>query len=254
MIGTGQYETWAVQRTPYWLGDWGRRWSRVIGRVADATALGVKLAVVARFPRYAPDDALEDAGADRATPAVPGESSIAHRRRVAEAWEIKPWLGTATGIVLALGAYGFDDETTYALDQSTPFIWDGSDWWSRFWIIAAGDLPFTDDGVWGGPGAYGDGGTWGTNATVEQIHGIRVLVQQSKAHHGYPVQLMLVFSGEVWGMVGTWGTDDGVWGNADVVRWPLWRTWNEEAKDYGSGPTGTVGVWGDSGDWGPWGP
>jgi hypothetical protein len=78
-----------------------------LGDAKDALADRIKLAVLARFPNYAPPDALQALGIERNLPRGPSETDATYAARLVNAWSTWPWAGTPYGLLQALKSAGY---------------------------------------------------------------------------------------------------------------------------------------------------
>lgn len=103
------YEEWMEKAQPPWLqNEAGRRWARALGRVLDGAVDGARDAVLARYPSYAPEDALNLVGEGRALRRFPPEEpDDLYRERVRHAWDWWLRAGTKPGMEAELARLGF---------------------------------------------------------------------------------------------------------------------------------------------------
>lgn len=103
------YEEWMEKAQPPWLqNEAGRRWARALGRVLDGAVDGARDAVLARYPSYAPEDALNLVGEGRALRRFPpDEPDDLYRERVRHAWDWWLRAGTKPGMEAELARLGF---------------------------------------------------------------------------------------------------------------------------------------------------
>jgi len=215
------YVQWFTSLLPGPLaGPWGRRWATAVGEIGgDELLADAKVAVKARFPSEAPEDALPLLGADRVIPGLPGETVAAWRARIAAAWDTWQWAGTRTGLELAATQLGW---TTFTLRSSRDWLPDlppdgNAALWARWWLI----LPEATHGfaldVWDDPGTWDDGGTWDTDATLEDVARItgHLRAQTNARDRGYVRLLFADGDGDVWGPDEPF--DHGVWADDDAT-------------------------------------
>lgn len=161
----------------------------------DVFAERTRLSALARFPSYAPPDALAPIGRDRRIVRGFDETDANYAVRLLrylEDWRVS---GNPYGLMnQILGYLGepLDIKTVdnrgnwYRINTSgtRSFYLDQGNWdwddeptkWSRFWIIIHGGSLFESEGTWGDGSTWGDGGTWGTTAIESQIRSIRSIV------------------------------------------------------------------------------
>lgn len=157
---------------PPWLqGANGLAWVRALGDVKDGMTAALKERVAARFPirpdasslpAIAPTGALEALGREQQMPRALGESDAEYAARLADAFDIWSYAGTAYGLLLALKAAGFGTARVciaksrrYHLDASGALVVETlpagawcteplpAPFWSRFVVLfdAATGLP-----------------------------------------------------------------------------------------------------------------
>jgi len=246
---------------PWLAGKYGTLWHRAIGQRFDIEWGLARDAAKVGFPNFTPVDALGPLGSERMleripeSPNIPGETELAYRNRLKNVWGA--W-GAPLPLGSAVGAPDAKPEVQhYALPQG---IWEkaGSpaahrdsfgwcsltnvhvfrqhEWtfppylvsdyffawehkWATFWVAILPPHPFTLR-LWGA-GFWGDGGTWGSSATVAEVALLKRLVLTFKSQHSSCNGIVLVIGGAgIWGF-GTWGV--GVWGGAGTttVVWPI---------------------------------
>lgn len=246
------FRTFLADASPTWLkkidGYGVRMMQGMVGYFGDLIAESFNQAIKAAWLKQStrPQDALDPIGDNFNIERVPGELDADYETRLNDAWTL--WEEAAT-LEFAENAF-----TPFGIDASDILLRTRNEWtfaanrWSQFWVVLtddAGSLPWAED-IWG-PGVWGDEGTWGTDATFEEITGIVKLVCKWKSAHELPVETILLYGdGAVWG-VGTWGVPR-VWGTDQVVRWPMARLWGEgypfrtwgDVEPY----TGDPAVWG----------
>lgn len=217
---------------PPWLtGDPnGRAFLQGIGQSLDDVAQRAREAVLASFPLYAPDDALPIIGQEVGMPQGVLEPRAAYRARLARAWDLWQWAGTAYGMLLALYAVGYPNPIIQtqmgqlfslsgsfnfnALSPATDLVianlgavhLGGSpvELWSDFALLIATPWP-----TWWGGSAPADG-----SADQKMAAG---LVKAWKSAHARCVKLSVV-AGPAWGVGGTtWGSF--TWGSGTVTVW-----------------------------------
>jgi len=207
------YATWLTSLLPGGLaGPWARRWTAALGSVGDELLADAKLAVKARMPSDAPDDALPFIGADRLLPRLRGETLTDWRVRLSAAWDLWPWAGTRRGLVTAidqLGLVGYTLRTNASFAPGLPPDRAASKW-ARWWLfVPATGHPWTRT-TWGS-GTWGSG-TWGSSASRDDVARVKGQLRQWSGARDLGI-VRLYFGGTAggWGL-GTWGS--GTWGDA----------------------------------------
>lgn len=252
-MSTTRYQTWLRDGlAPSWLqGPWGRKFLGTVGLTLDAYADDADAAVKVRFVGQCPPDALSYHGDERSLPRGPAETEDQYRAQLADAWEIWRLAGTPAGITRVLQHYlstatieikavrGWQDiwgsgvwGDTATWGDLTPWgdgsIWGGgvwgwdppdhnSGWWSRFWVLLSGTLPWTSDSAWGGTGTWGDSGSWGSTATPAEVATVKRIIKKFRPARDICAGIIVLLDGEIWYPTTPWAS--GVWGGASVI-WP----------------------------------
>ena len=226
--------------SPSWLkipNGFGVRFMQgLTGYLADLSAEAATQAIKAAWVKSdtVPSDALASIGDNFNISQAPGEVNAAYKQRLTDepgAWTL--WEESATGDFAenVLAPFGVTAPSVELHTRNTWAAIQYPDAWSRFWIVIAPPIPWTED-VWG-VGFWGDGpGTWGSSATIEMIAGIIRLILKWKSAHEVGHSVILNYDDHVWGAGTVWGAP-GTWDINGVVRWPLSRFWDDD------------GVWGD---------
>lgn len=200
--------------SPPWLrGPVGERLMYGFGVVLDAVAEWAGQGVRARFPGLGPADALPLIGADRQIVRGFAESDASYAARLVrwlDDWRIA---GSAPSVLGQLRGYflasrprmrTIDDSgnwVTLASDDTLSWVrgagwnWDGLMRWWRFWaVIYPSNGPWQTEGTWSdGTTSWGDGGTWGTTATPDEVATLRAIVAQWKGAHALPQWVIVAF-------------------------------------------------------------
>ena len=87
----------------------GKAFLAAHGVVLDDLVDRVKQAVKVRFPGLAPSDALGPLANERLLDRGPSETNESFATRLQKAWNVWPFVGTATGLLIALHFAGFTD-------------------------------------------------------------------------------------------------------------------------------------------------
>jgi hypothetical protein len=91
------FEAYLPKMLPGWLRRTrGRKYMRAVGRRMDGVVQSLRDAGVIKFPALAPVDALPFIAYERGLPRGAGETELAHRTRLANAWEL--WEGDNTPV------------------------------------------------------------------------------------------------------------------------------------------------------------
>ena len=196
---------------PSWLtsGD-GERVLASLSLMLDDFSARARLGLLARFPGYAPEDALPALGRDRRIIRGIGEPAAAYGERLTGAFDELRTRANPFTLLRQLRAYlqancvvrtvdrrgnwfTIDADGAESYVQATGnWDWDGtpaSPDWARFWVIICpenGTTPWAPSGNWGDPTLYGNGVfgnagyTFGTTATPEQVAAVRSIIREWK--------------------------------------------------------------------------
>ena len=177
----------------------------------DDYAARAKLALTARFPDYAPDDAaLAAIGRDRIIVRGINEPAAAYAARLKRAFDDHKTRGNPFALLRQLRAYLQADCVVRTVDRrgnwftidaagvettvlnAANWDWDGgaASSWARFWIIiypVGGTDPWAvtsevlgDAGLWGGTLGASTTATIGTTATLDQVASVRSIARDWK--------------------------------------------------------------------------
>ena len=148
-------------------GPYGTAWGSSQGTMKDRVITLAIDAVDAGLVLRCTDDALPLLGADAQLEQLPGELDAAYRTRIAGAWDTWPWAGTRTGLLTVATQLGYANAVLLtAREWGVPLA---STLWARWWLLVAPtDHAFLAEDAWG-TGTWGDGGTWGSDATVAEV-------------------------------------------------------------------------------------
>lgn len=185
------FRQWALELAPPWLlGPVGEKYTQWLGLLED---LNVETALQAmKASKLLADtfhmSGLRYIGMERIMPRYPSETDSAYLVRLVGAWVAWKQAGTWQAIVSQLAAYGVTAQV-YVQNRAGPLGVAGSgsawDWdddsanWSRFFVVITSHPWSSWD--WGAVGVtYGDGHTWGSTATVEEVTGVREIIKHWK--------------------------------------------------------------------------
>lgn len=226
------WKQWFIELLPPWLRKAaGEAFLGAIGDQIDVLATKAKDATKTAFVREAPSDSLNAHGWARSFERFPGEGDSAYRARLLRAWEWWSSAGTKDAPLPEDGADGglVGIITAYlggsAVVEVHPYFepWRGPGhvigWWSHFWVVLK-DTGFTAR-VYGSPTpTWGDGGTFGSTATLSQVTTVKNLVRLFKSAHEVCPAVVVVLSGKTYGSPPAWGT--GTYdATAASVAWPI---------------------------------
>lgn len=186
------------------------------GTVMNALATWAVAGVRARYPSTAPPDALGYIGNDRNLERGPAQTDDGYRvqlRRAFDTWRVA---GNASTVLRQLAAYftgvasppmrtvtdaAVWHEYSYITEQVTKTIdgtnwtWDGftgTRWWRGWVILDSTAAPWTID-VWNNDALWGDGGTWGTSASYDEVISVLRIVAKWKPAHVHNVYVIVTF-------------------------------------------------------------
>jgi hypothetical protein len=211
-----------------------------IGVPLDCLAGAAELAIKARFPELAPEDALNVIGRDRGIVRGPLESAASYRARLL-LW-LASWRGAGVGRAMLDQIAGYltpsavrlriwtqtgvvytrEADGTFTVDRVAAGLWnwDGqTSLWSRFWVIiySINGVPWSRSPTWGSP----DLPPWGTfpqvsrgsSALVSDVQSIRGIVNEWKPAASRCERIMVSFDPSAFAPTdaspplpdGTWG-------------------------------------------------
>jgi hypothetical protein len=175
-----------------------------LGLMQDAYAERTRLSAIARFPTYAPSDAVGAMGRDRKMARGRGEAAADYAERMIPWLDLHKVRGTPYALHDQILAYlqcavpirtvdasgsWFDtaaDGTRSSNIALANWTWDtmSAANWSRFWVIidssSGSPWPIDGDGKWGDAGKFGDAGSFGFSATQDEIATLRAIIRDWK--------------------------------------------------------------------------
>lgn len=263
------YEKYTIENRPaQHYGKWGKRFYGTIGRLITTAIEGVRQGMVARYVRHCPEDALPYYASDVAIPRFRTDTPGELRERLKDPWNFWATVGTEDGPgglrdVLGILGFGTGDLDTVFGDAKSGFTFDGSDWWSRFWILARQNHGFSLHTTWNTQTTalttWDDAAsqwTWDCTAAGDIVAQAREFVWTYKWAFGVPIALYLKFGNgylwDEWLFLGPnntwdWATSDGMrWdeaADASRVVWEMGQLW-----DYDVSETATVLTWDNAED------
>jgi hypothetical protein len=221
-------------------GPKAQRFLHAIGLHVDAVAEQATEGMRARFPQYAPSDALAYIGKDRSIVRGPGETDEEYAARLLRWIDDQRIAGSANSVMQQVRGYL---RSITSLTQSPPRMrlvnstgtfqtlnsdgtfetyhgtwdWDGNSALPvRAWLIiySIGGSPWNDEGLWGdGNTFWGDGGTWGTDATLDHVAAIRAIVATWKGAGTLYPNIIISFDNSLFDPTNSSTLPDGQWGN-----------------------------------------
>lgn len=238
------YREYQPSVAPPWLrGTNGTDWLESSGQLKDDELARLKEAVKARMPGSGTADALPYIGEERGgLERKIGESDADYRVRLADAWSVWPYAGTAYGLLLALDAIGYTSTNgnpaivtesglgftmygAFAVEQLSPDLRRGTVpyWWttsettfhSRFAVLfRAIELPSTWTDIQASPSAS-------THPTDTEVDQIKRVIRRWKRATQTCLGIYVGKTGNMWGWPTSlqYGPGDD-WGGS-VVHWSV---------------------------------
>lgn len=205
---------------PWLLGERGSALLNTFGIMFNTMYQTLTDGLKARFPDYAPDDALRYLAKDRNLEQGPSEPSSNFKPRLRKGIDANRTRGTGHSILEQLAGYfngignipirlvsqisgGTWHEYNYSTGVVTKTVsnnwnWDGNPtrYWYGFVIINSISGPWTGALKCGDPsgGTFGDGATCGSSATTQEVQTIQRLAQRWKPKKVYLVRIIVVFN------------------------------------------------------------
>ncbi len=209
--------------------------------VKDGYLQRVLLGLLARFPQNGPDgetappDALAAIGRDRRVVRGLNESDVSYAIRLIAWLDDRKTAGNPFTLMQKLSEYTgagcvfktvdnrgnwyvreADGTRILHLKQAN-WDWDGyTEKWSRFWVIVHPPATlWVEEDDWG-VGTWGDGGTWGTTASYDEVQTVRALVADWKPAGTRCVNIIVAFdpaSFDPEAAALSPGLPDGFWGD-----------------------------------------
>ncbi len=217
------YGQFQQEKAPRWLRQpRGAFWLNALGQVKDALAQRAREAVQSRLPARAPPDALSAIGSERSLDRYPVDTDATYRSRLADAWGLWQWGGTAKGVLDELNR-AFPSYNNWRLITQQGRIWQRS---------SGGAISFADSAprAFAAPNAWNMVQLWwlptlpwgSTPAdTSQEAATCRGILSKWKGGHIIVDRIVLVRSGTgLWGYPGqTWGQALLAWGSATTVTY-----------------------------------
>ena len=198
-------------------GPYGLSWARSQGTMKDRVITLAADAVDAGLVLRCTDDALPLLGADVAFAQYPTESSAEYRVRIGQAWDVWPWAGTETGLAVVAEQLGVAPPVVFVTGRTWPQ--GRPDLWARWWILVPVlATPYAPEDAWG-VGTWGDGGTWGSDATLAEVARCRRALRQFTNARDVG-HLRFAF-----GDTDYWGEPDGLFASGDWGSDPAFLEW-----------------------------
>lgn len=218
---------------PRWLTEGeGELLGYALDLVKDAFAERTRQGLLVRFPEQdpsgtpAPADALASMGRDRRVVRGLNESDASYVVRL-KAWlddrktagnpytlmqRLAEYLGTGVSFRTVDNSGNWfaraADGTRTALLRQANWNWDGSAAaWARFWVVVYGFR--AAESTWGA-GTWGDGGTWGSTASDDEVATIKAIVNDWKPAGTRCLNVILAFDAASFDP--TAPEPDGTWG------------------------------------------
>ncbi len=184
---------------------WGRRYFSTIATMLDAFPKAAEAAVLARFPSFAPLDALAVHSDERRLERGPAELSTTFRARLRNAFQAYGEGRSSKGMQNRLREAGFTTATVYEANDFAPVTGRS---WALFSVVIFDPTLVAFTFRWGDGTRWG-AGTWGGVAPLNQTT-IRKLIAKWKAPYALLDGVTVVATGRPWGTF-RWG-DGTTWG------------------------------------------
>lgn len=210
---------WSLELSPTALrGDRARSlFGGVYALLTDLLAESTRQAVNASkfFSDTFPEDALPRLGNERMMVRYFNEATENYKTRLHGAWDAWQEAGTPIGVEKQLLQFGVTGEVY----ENYEWDWDSMpDNWSRFWVVITVH-PWTSTQTWGDGSTWGDGHAWGSDASVEEVEGIKRLVNDWKRGDTICVHIIIVLDAGVWTPTPTGDWDVAANRNAGAIYW-----------------------------------
>jgi len=210
------FRTARARMGPKWLveGD-GAKIGYALDLIKDAMQERWLHSLIARFPKYAPADALAAIGRDRRVFRGLQESDESYRNRLIRWLDDRKNAGTSIALAERLAEYLGPLPRIRIVDNSGNWLtrdpdgtitrqslpgswnWDGNTVaWTRFWVVIYPNGLWTEGQTWNGAGtqAWGDQGhTWGSTATPDEISMLRSIIDDWKPKFARCEKIILAF-------------------------------------------------------------
>lgn len=213
-----------------------------IGLILDAGSDIVQQGIKARMPGRGTFEALPLIGEAMMIDRGPTEPDASYAARLKKAFDTWRIAGSASAVLTQLRAYFLPtvpanirlvsnasvwhviDAVTEVVTKSKPspanWVWDAfapsltatPRWW-RFWVVIDGTSRWSQ-WFWGTSGVtYGDGNTWGSTATRDEVLSIQRIVRRWKAAHAICEHIIITFNSSLFEATDAPGGDmpDGDW-------------------------------------------
>jgi len=197
-------------------GGTGEALSYSIGTVLDGIGEWMIEGVFASMPGIGTTDALYLIGKDMQIDRGPTETDAHYIDRLQRAIDSHRVKGSPVELLKQLAAWFSPSVATPIRLVSNNAVWHeinlttlvvtktvvGTNWdwdtysntrWWRGWVILdASGGPWTPD-LWDLVGTWGDGGTWGSDATIDQVHQIQRWIEKWKPAHIACINIIVTF-------------------------------------------------------------
>ena len=202
---------WARELAPPWLaGPIGELYTQTLGLIHDvyveSFSQGSRASSM-RSPTFHVSG-LTPIGTERQMPRYDSETDDGYKLRLLNAFDAWDDAGNYTSVVEQLAVYGVTAEIWEqgqkgpAPDKDSAVIWnwdDDTSEWSRFFVVITAH-PWTER-VWDDGWTYDDGGTWGSDATVNEVDAVRGICTHWKDAHAVFPHIIVVMDSVAWALV-----------------------------------------------------
>lgn len=202
--------------------------------IKDAFVERALAGLVARFPEFAPDDALPLIGRDRRVIRGINEARATYEQRLVAWLDDRRTAGNPFSLMQKLAEYTGNTGCSFrtvdnrgnwfsrAADGTRSFLlsqpnwdWDGNAAaWARFWVIIYPGSLWVQVDHWGDPGVTWGGGsrTWGSTATADQVASVRAIVADWKPAHTRCENIIVAFDPASFDPSSPASSPNGLWG------------------------------------------
>lgn len=242
-----------LRRSFYALPSWlttgeGERVLYSLGLLCDGYLQRLYEGVLARFPQFAPSDALSYLGRDRKITRGIGESDASFSARLVQWLDDHRVRGNPFALMRQLRAfcqadvrlrtvdrngnwYTLERDGSTSVDLATgEWDWDGvsTDLWARFWVII---YPTADGRPWKQTQTWGESETIGTTATANEVSTVKSIIKAWKPAGTTCEWVIIAF-------------DDASFDPATTVLAGDWENWGKlTGSVYGAARLTTARYW-----------
>jgi len=213
-----------------WLGaTFADRFTGFIGLASDSIAEAAALGMRASWLRHpdSPNDALAYVGLESSMPRYAADTNSSYRARLLDRWPTWQQGGTPPAITGQLAAFGVVSSRVIPAENADPRVTRPAWWfesppdhnnWSRIAVVIE---PGTFEAWYYGDGAhhYGDGSTYGSTASVDDVNAIKAIARKWKAGEEVNPYVYVILSGEYYGDPDIAYGDAGLVYGGEAIKW-----------------------------------